>query len=166
MIGTGPREVNTDNVQHWCRHTKELKKSHISKALKFLRFDCIKYYGKAMMLDHRLKNIKEKYPDAKHLFVCLPLNTKDHHTFFGITENKEPYEAYYNNSEYFIHKRKDGTFSCNCQGFQTKEKRGEIIVGGANCSHVLSLYYCFKIKRFGRIQGSTEDLEAIDEHEV
>lgn len=158
----GPKKVTADNVRYWCRHTKELKGSQVAKAEKFVRFDCMKYYGQAMMLDHRLKNIKEKYPDAKHLFVCLPLNTKTYHKFFGIQEPKEAYEADYNSSEYFIFKRDDYTFECNCQGWQTLENRGEIVVEGANCSHVLALYYCFKIRRFGRGHGAEESDLKID----
>lgn len=158
VYSEGPREINEDNVQFWCRHTKELKNSHVSKAQKFMHYDCVKYVGKAFENHEGFQNLREKYPDAKHVFVCLPLNTEPDHTFLGLTLPKKPYEKDYNNSEYIIFKRSDGTFECNCQGWQSKAKRGEIVEGGANCSHVLSLYFCFKIRRFGRSEGGEERL--------
>jgi len=59
-----------------------------------------------------------------------------------------PYPVDYNSSEYIIFKNKDGNFECNCQGYQTKKRKGELVPDGANCSHVLALFYSFKIKRF------------------
>lgn len=155
--GIGPKEVDESNVQYWCRHTKELKNTQVSKALKFMRYECLRYLGEAFNEKPILQDLKEKYPGARHIFVCLPLNTSDKHEFLGITLPKKEYEKNYNNSEYFIFKRPDGTFECNCQGWQSKANRGELTPEGANCSHVLALYYCFKIKRFGRGHGAGED---------
>ena len=145
----GPREINQDNVQYWCRHTKELQNSQVSKALKLVKYDCIKYLGKAFENIEGFKHLKKIYPEAKHLFVCLPLNTNKSHEFLGIELKKIPFLKDYNSSEYIIFKRADGTFECNCQGWQSKANKGEITPDGANCSHVLALLFCFKIKRFG-----------------
>lgn len=152
----GPKQVNTENVQYWCRHTKELKNSQVSKAYKFLKYESIKYVGKAFENLGAFEALKDKYPDAKHIFICLPLNTKYEHEFLGVTIYKTPYEKDYNNSEYIIFKRSDGTFECNCQGWQSKAKNGEIIPEGANCSHVLALYYNFKLKKFGVSEGAED----------
>lgn len=157
-----PREIDEHNVQYWCRHTKELKTSQVSKALKFVRFHCIKYIGKAFENLTGFESLREKYPDAKHAFICLPLNTASAHTFLGTTMQKEPYDKDYNNSEYIIYKKADGTFECNCQGWQSKSRKGEIIPEGANCSHVLALYYAFKMKRFGRSEGADDHHLRID----
>ena len=56
----------------------------------------------------------------------------------------------YNSNMYFIVQSKayPNTFECSCQGWQTKHKKGEIIEEGANCSHVLALFFCFKMKKF------------------
>lgn len=151
-----PEEITADNVQYWSRHTKELKNSQVRKALTFLKYDCIRYLGEPFEQLEEFRRLKERYPDAKHIFVCLPLNTKPYHDFLGIRLPKEPYIQDYNFSEYIIYKNKEGTFECNCQGFQSKKKRGELIPSGANCSHVLALYYAFKIKRFGKKQGVEE----------
>jgi len=142
----GPAEITEDNVQYYCRHTKELKHSQISKALKFVRFNCIRYLGRSD--NPMLEKLKDLYPDAKHFFICLPLNTKTYHNAFGLTFNKMPYTNDYNSSEYIIYKTPDGTFECNCQGFQSKKRKGEIIIEGSNCSHILALFYSFKLKRF------------------
>ena len=146
-IELGPREINIDNVQYLCRHTKELKASQVSKALKFLKFDCIRYAG--LLNTEEFNKLREKlYAEGKHFFIVLPLNTRYDHNAFGANFLKEPFEKDYNFSEYVIFKREDGTFECNCQGWQTKKKKGEVVVEGANCSHVLALYYAFKTKKF------------------
>lgn len=138
--------VNVDNVQEYCRHSKELTSSQSSKALKFVKFKCLKYLGD--FNNPEFDKIREKYGNAKQLFMCLPLNKKDHHMVFGIKINKIPFLSNYNNSEYIIYKDIKGTFQCNCQGFQSKKRKGKIIEGGANCSHILALFYSFKLKTF------------------
>ena len=145
----GPKEINASNVMYYSRHTKELQSSQVSKALKLVKYDCIRYLGKAFETFEGFGHLKNLYPDAKHLFICLPLNTSEFHEFLGVNMIKNPFLKDYNSSEYIIFKRKDGTFECNCQGFQSKAARGEIIPEGANCSHILALFFCFKIKRFG-----------------
>ena len=145
-VSHGAEEVTEDNVQYWSRHTKELRKSQVSKALKFVHFNCVRYVGD---FDNSVFNtIKQKYEGGKHFFLCLPLNTSENHKGFGVTFRKMPYPVDYNSSEYIIFKNKDGNFECNCQGYQTKKRKGELVPGGANCSHVLALFYSFKIKRF------------------
>lgn len=156
MMCEPPKEVNANNVQYWSRHTKELKQTQVSKALKFVRYDCIQYLGKAFDYMPLLAELREKYVDAKHLFVCLPLNTDETFDFFGRTMTKVPFGKDYNSSEYLIFKHKDGTFECNCQAWQTKAHKGEIVNEGANCSHILALYYCFKLHKFNREQGADE----------
>lgn len=154
-IGEGPREVTVKNVQFWCKHARELEKSQSSKARKFVEFDCIKYMG----MDGEF--------GSRHAFVCLPLNTADTWDVYVDEHevrdyNKKPYPTDYNNSEYKIFKNKDGRFECNCQGWHHKEKRGEGRSDGVNCSHVLALFFCFKMKKFGKHQGNTDDLAKID----
>ncbi|OGI12479.1 hypothetical protein A3K64_00030 [Candidatus Micrarchaeota archaeon RBG_16_36_9] len=149
-----PETITEDIVQHYCRHTKELANSQIKKALQFIKHDCINYLGKAFENNEEFKRLKTYYPEAKHIFVCLPLNKAEGHGFLGVNLAKKPYDKDYNFSEYIIYKKQDGTFVCNCQGWTSKEKRGEIIKEGANCSHVLALYYAFKLKRFGTLSPS------------
>ena len=146
-ISHGPREVTVENVQYWSRHTKELAKTQVSKALKFVDYGCVRYAGDFdNSVFNQLRNTK--YEGAKHIFIVLPLNTEENHSVWGINFTKKPYVADYNTSEYIIYKKKDGTFSCNCQGYQQKEKKGELVIAGSNCSHVLALYYCFKMGVF------------------
>ena len=158
----GPREINSDNVMYYCRHSKELQNTQVSKALKFIKYDCIKYIGKAFDNLEGLAHLREKYKEATHIFICLPLNTEETCDFFGMELTKKPYEKNYNNSEYIIFKKKDGTFECNCQGWQSKANKGEIITEGANCSHILALYFCFKMKRFGKPEGAEQKHIKID----
>jgi hypothetical protein len=57
--------------------------------------------------------------------------------------------AGYNTRTYTMKKseRYFDTFECNCQGWITKEKHDGIVEGSANCSHILSLYFCFKMRK-------------------
>lgn len=151
-----PKDINANNVQHWSRHTKELKQSQVSKALKFVRHDCIQYLGKAFETMPELAGMKSDYAQAKHIFVCLPLNTATEFEFFGRVLTKVAFGKDYNSSEYMIFKHKDGTFECNCQAWQTKAHKGEIVNEGANCSHILALYYCFKMRKFNNEHGAEE----------
>jgi len=144
-----PKELTPDNVVYWCRHTRELQGSQVKKAQEFVRHDCVKYLGKVPLFD------------SNHTFVVLPLNTKPEHRVLVdrdemafVTLQKIPFHRDYNVSDYLIFKRPDGTFKCNCQAWHTKEARGEITPQGANCSHVLALFFAFKMKMFGKDQGA------------
>ena len=127
--GEGYRVLEPHTVRYWCRHTKELKGSQVLKAEQFVEFDCLHYVG-------------------NNRFICLPLNTQGDFQWGDRLLKKKPFVREYNSSEYLIEKQSDGTFTCNCQGFYTKEKRGEIIKNGANCSHILGLYFAFMLKKF------------------
>jgi len=128
-----PGKLTVENVQYWCRHTKELKNTQVNKALQFVRFNCLHYIG-------------------NNRFVCLPLNTEKEWSFklddAKMCISKKPFDTDYNRSEYIISRLPGGTFECNCQGWQSKARRGEAIKDGANCSHVLALFYAFKLKKF------------------
>lgn len=128
------------DVQYYCRHTKELKSTQVRKALKFVNFDCIKYVGYDLEFN------------SKYTFIVLPLNTADiwdvNHNGEVLSLKKLPYDVDYNSSDYKIYKNKKGVFECNCQGWQSKSKRGEVGGDGCACSHVLALFYCFKLRMF------------------
>lgn len=140
-------DINT--VQEYCKHTKLLKKSQSSKALKFVEYDCIKYLA------------DDPEFEKKYSFVCLPLNTKDHYILDGKKLDKKPYPVDYNWSDYKIAKNEAGIFECNCQGWQTKAKLGEWVEDGCMCSHVLALMYCFKLKKFGNSKKKAERVESM-----
>lgn len=131
--------ITVENVQFYCKHSKLLKNTQNRKALQFVDYDCIRYVGDDVEFN------------SKYTFVCLPLNTdekffdKESSTYFY----KKPYPVFYNNSIYKIFKKGEG-FECNCQGWQTRARRGEFQEDGCMCSHVLALFYMFKLKRFNR----------------
>ena len=159
----GPGEITVETVRHWCRHSKELNGSQVNKALKFVKYDCMKYIGDRIDL---LGKLADHYQDAKHVFLCLPLNTAQSYDFFGYPLHKKPFESDYNFSEYIIYKEKSsGLWTCNCQGYQSKLKRGEITGDGVACSHILALFYAFKMKKFGNSQGATQKQMEIDKYE-
>lgn len=150
-----PEELTIKNVQFWCKHTKELKNSQKNKALKFVDFECIKYTG-----------FDEEF-DSRYTFLCLPLNEDEEVELKNKGEmrtyKKKPYPTDYNNSTYKIFKNNDGIFECNCQGWQTKERRGEGGKDGVSCSHVLALFYAFKMRLFGREHGGDDKHIEIDD---
>jgi hypothetical protein len=84
------------------------------------------------------------------------LNTDTEWNVNGRIFHKKAHESNYSNSEYKIYKTADKNFCCNCQGWCAKKKRGEIPIGGAGCSHVLALFYAFKMKRFGKSNGAED----------
>lgn len=129
--GEGPLVLEPHTVRFWCRHTVELKGSQVRKAELFVEHDCLQYLG-------------------NNRFVCLPLNSEVEFLFEGRVLRKRPFKVDYNSSEYLIERQGENTFSCNCQGWQTRARRGELVPEGANCSHVLALFYAFKLKRFQR----------------
>jgi hypothetical protein len=135
--GDGPRCMDERTVRYWCRHTKELKGAQVKKAELFVLYDCLQYLG-------------------ENRFICLPLNTAEEFVLGDRVFRKKAWKTDYNSSEYVIQRRGEKTFECNCQGWQTKARRGEIIPEGANCSHVLGLFYAFKLKRFAPRQKTME----------
>ena len=62
----GPSEVTLQNVRYWSRHTKEMSGSMASKALLFVKHDCIQYIGKAFENFDGVRYLKPYYKDAKH----------------------------------------------------------------------------------------------------
>lgn len=151
-------EITIENVQFYSRHAKELKQSQITKARKFVEFNCLRYIGNTMNDLEQFQNLQQKYEGLKHVFICLPLNSEDTVDFFGHMFDKRPFPVDYNHSEYIIYKRPDGMFSCNCQGWVSKEKKGEMKPDGCMCSHVLALFFMFRMKKFGNHQGNTNKL--------
>lgn len=143
VIAHGPDELSESTVQYWSKHTKELAKSQVSKALKFVHWGCLRYIGPDLEFG------------SKYCFVCLPLNTALEVGDGGRVFPKESYDYDYNKTVYKIYKQ-DGEFCCNCQGWNTKSRKGEIPEGGAGCCHVLALFYAFKLKRFGRQHGAED----------
>jgi hypothetical protein len=141
LEGEGPAAFTIANVQYWSKHGKCLKQTQRHKALQFLEYDCLHYVG------------DDPEFESKYTFVCLPLNNENScevEAENGYTKIlvKKSFPVNYNNSIYKIYKNENGIFECNCQGWQTKAKRGEVGEDGCHCSHVLSLFYAFKIKKF------------------
>ena len=139
----GPEQITVQNVQYWCKHAKALKKTQVHKANQFVEYELIRYVG------------DDPEFNSKYTFICLPLNTAefvDVPTTAGTMRRfeKKPFSVDYNYSVYKIYKNKEGIFECNCQGWQTKNKRDYQQEDGVMCSHVLALFFCFKIKRFGK----------------
>jgi len=134
----GPNELNYNNVQYWSRHTKELGHSQVRKATLFLQYQSIKYIN------------EDIDTGESQVFICLPLNQDSEWIVNGKPYSKLPFIENYNSTAYHIYKssKYPNTFECDCQGWQSKHKRGAIVGEGANCCHVLSLYYAFKIKQF------------------
>lgn len=148
-ISEGPQEITLENVRFWCKHTKELKGSQIKKAMHFVEHDCIKYVG------------DDEEFSSKYTFICLPLNTEEEWCLKGedgqIKQfHKKPFPIFYNSSDYKIYKE-NGRFTCNCQGHHTRESRGEGGKDGCSCSHVLALFFMFKLKKFKNYHGGIDD---------
>ena len=133
-----------------------MQSSQKNKALRFVEQDLIRYVG------------DDEEFGTKWTFICLPLNTDEEviiNTEFGTerTFKKNCFVRDYNSTTYKIFKNIDGRFECNCQGWQTAQRdptkqRSD----GVQCAHVLALFFCFKIKRFGKKQGATEEQTKID----
>lgn len=129
VVGDGPSVLEPRTVRYWCRHTMELEGSQVDKAGLLVEHECVQYLG-------------------ENKFVCLPLNTHEDVMVGARLFKKRAFSHDYNSSEYTITRLSEKTFKCNCQGWHTKEQRGEIVPEGANCSHVLALFYAFKLKKF------------------
>jgi hypothetical protein len=140
VVFSEPEEFTAKNVMFYCHHTKELKQTQVHKAQQFIEADCIRYVGD----DGEFKD--------KYSFIVLPLNTKEQINYEGRTFDKKPFKTDYNHNVYTIAKSLEykDTFICNCQFSQKQLKEGKIREGGANCSHVLSLYFAFRMKQFGK----------------
>lgn len=135
-IHEGAREINSNNVMYWSTHYKELQGSFKKKSLFLLQHECIKYVG------------DDPEFNSKYTFLCLPLNTEEETVFEGVKFHKKPFTTDYNSTVYKIYKNKDGKFSCTCQGWNTKEKKGEGREDGCQCAHTLALFLAFKCKHF------------------
>lgn len=142
LPGEGPREITEENVQYWSKHARALEQPHVSKAKRFMQYDCIRYVG------------DDNEYSQKGSFVCLPLNTAESVMDRDTARefHKEPYPKDYNSTIYTIVKE-NGIFRCNCQGWAYREREGKGGPDGCSCSHVLALFFCFKIKRFGGRNG-------------
>jgi len=127
------------NVQHYCKHGKELKQPLRLKSKLFLEHDCVKYLGDDVEFGNR------------HTFVVLPLNTDDFCVVDGRSFSKVPFSRDYNYSAYKVVKTGLGVFECNCQGWQNRFRRGEMLMDGCHCSHVLALFYAFKLGKFKKV---------------
>jgi hypothetical protein len=150
IINEGPARVTSDNVQYWSKHAKALKHTQAHKAQQFIDYDCIRYVG------------DDTEFSSKYTFICLPLNPWEEIQLIGEDQKvrtfpKKAFPIYYNNNVYKIYKNDEGVFECNCQGWQTKAKRGEIGTDGCHCSHVLALFFAFKIQRFNKVHGAREE---------
>lgn len=150
-----PEVVSVKNVQFWCKHTRTLAHSQSHKALQFVEYDCIKYLG------------NDEEFNSKYTFICLPLNTASEWPVLRIGGEvmmpKKPFGADYNSSEYKMFRVKEGVWTCNCQGWNMKHKRGETGEDGVACSHLLALFYCFKMKRFGHAHGAIQKEVDLDD---
>lgn len=145
-----PKELTQETVRYYSKHTKQLNGSQVSKALHFVKYNCIRYLGK----DSEFK--------SKYCFICLPLNTEQSCDVDGELYKKIPFDHDYNSRVYKIYKNEFENFECSCQGYQSKLKKGEIKEGNCGCSHVLALFYTFKLKRFGISHGASDELIELD----
>ena len=95
-----PKEITADIVQYYCPERKQLAKSQQSKALKFIKLNCV-----------------EKISSG---WIIKPIKG-------------------YNSTTYLVSE----DLTCNCQGYQTKLKKGET----PNCSHILAVRYFMRMKK-------------------
>ena len=107
-----PDEVVVQGFDH---KTWSLKKTQLEKSLKFLEYGCIRLMG-----------------DGEYLM--LPLNKADSFEDGSVYQRKKPYPINYNSTGYNLF-LVGGFWTCNCQGYVTKKKKGEIPF----CSHVQAL---------------------------
>lgn len=133
-------DMTAYTVQYYSKHAKELTKSTVEKANRLVQYGCVRYVG------------DDNEYAMKCSFVCLPLNTQK--TFMDEDTAREffkkPYHLDYNNTSYTITKHHSGGFECNCQGWQTKARKEGFFNDGCMCSHVLALFFCFKLRWFNR----------------
>lgn len=128
-------ELPPNEVMYWSSRGEHLSGNVQKKAELLCRLECIHYVG------------DDSHLNEKGVFIALPINEADEIVVDGRVFKKKP-AYYYNKTVYWM--RKDGDlWICSCQGWKTKQKKGKIVAGVANCSHVLGLYHAFKNKRFG-----------------
>lgn len=147
QMSEGPSQVTAENVIFWSRHAREMQGTMKSKALQFLNHDCVHYIG----FDSTF--------DSRHTFIVLPLSKSEDFTYQGVIFKKKPFLRDYNSSEYLVYKREsDKRFVCNCQGWQSAERDlNKRRFDGCQCSHVLALFLCFKIRKFGKAEGADQE---------
>lgn len=102
-----------NDIQYYSSLEKELKHSQIHKAKKFIEFKLIEY-------DKESKG-----------FICKPIPGYNF-TTYKLTPLKEKIAIGDSKID----------FECDCQGFQTKKKKGETPF----CSHLLALHYWFDLR--------------------
>ena len=152
-----PEEIDADTVQYWCHHGRVLAKSQKSKAQKFVEYDCVRYIGG-----------KGEYLE-RHAFICLPLNTESSCFHNAVYYPKIPYPTDYNFTVYEMFKRaSDWLWTCNCQGwsaaFRKRQESKAPLNDGVLCSHLVALFYCFKMRKFSEKEGVTR-AEAAPEYD-
>lgn len=134
-----PAEMKVEYLRYWSKHFKTCLGSDRLKAERFLLCDCIQYVG------------DDAEFGLKGVFICLPLNTKAEYSEpvpGGVRLwAKRPHAKDYNFSAYKLYFN-GSVWVCNCQGWQSRAKRGGVEPDAAGCSHVLALYGAFKLGRF------------------
>lgn len=135
IIVEGPKLITPANVIRWSSHWEELEgEGFRSKAHEFVLHHCLKYVGN----DELFK--------TEYTWICLPLNTEEFVEHRERTFKKKPFSTDYNSTIYRI-RQDNRRFKCSCQGWHTKEKRGEGREDGCQCSHVLALFLWFKLSK-------------------
>lgn len=153
-IETEIPEITAENVIYWSRHSKELVGSVRKKAQILVSLDCIQYIG------------FDDESGRKHAFISLPINTLEEITLtIGGEERtfrKKPFVKDYNNdtTNYRMHRQNDGRWTCSCHGWSAADRDpSRRKPDGVQCSHLLALFYAFKMKKFSKAQGSDSELE-------
>lgn len=100
------------DVQYYSSMEKELKHSQVHKAHKLLELGCI------------------EYDKERRLFVCKPIPGYNSTTYELVSLSSAEQVKLGDSSV---------SHSCSCQGYVTKQKRGETPF----CSHLLALHYYF-----------------------
>lgn len=133
IVEVSPREEKLSRVCFYNKHDMDLKGGQVKKAEHLLTHKCIQYIGDDI-----------EFAQSSS-YICLPLNTKETYEEEGKIFTKKAFDVDYNFSAYKL--RKNGkTLHCTCQGYKTRENRGEIIAEGANCSHTLALYKFWEVQ--------------------
>ena len=133
-------EIQTEEIiQRYSKELQELLATSNTKIQKFLDHECLKDLGYDMREDC-------------HFYLCLPLDKKEKVIYIkrdlsGETQRflleKKPCSSNYNSSTYEIRLDKS-QWSCNCQGWITKSRRGEMPPHGIGCSHIKAVLIAMK----------------------
>jgi hypothetical protein len=78
--------------------------------------------------------------------LCLPLNKQSEINYNGKILKKIPFRTDYNSNVYRLRKE-ENRWRCSCQGWKSKEDRGEGRPDGCQCSHTLALFLFFKLSK-------------------